>query len=49
MKSEKLRTLAYTTVCVFGVMLLAYVFFKYVFFLILPFLIAFVIAYMMGT
>ena len=48
MKSEKLRTLAYTTVCVFGVMLLAYVFFKYVFFLTLPFLIAFVIAYMMG-
>lgn len=48
MNSEKLRTFSYFTVCAIGLTLLLYVFFKYVFFLILPFLIAVVIAYIMG-
>ncbi len=48
MNSEKLRTFSYITVCALGIILLLYVFFKYVFFLTLPFLIAVVIAYMMG-
>ncbi len=47
MNFEKIRRLAYLAVCILGVTLIAYLFMKHLFLIILPFLIAWFVAFML--